>query len=65
MEFAIIDIETSQANPEFWISEVKYGLQEVNKLIKTKRQSTMMAAPYPYSESVIIQKKYEFLKKSK
>lgn len=59
---AIIDLETSQPNPEFWISEIKYGLQEVDKLIKTKRENNMMAAPYPYSESVIIQKKYKFLK---
>jgi len=58
---AVIDLETSQPNPEFWVSELKYGLQEVNKLIQTKRENNMMAAPYPYSESVIIQKKYNFL----
>ena len=58
---AVIDVETSQPNPEFWISELKYGLQEVDKLIKTKREKTMMAAPYPYSESVIVQKKYSFI----
>ncbi len=59
---AVIDLETSQPNPEFWVSELKYGLQEVESLIKTKRSTTMMAAPYPYSESVIIQKKYSFIK---
>lgn len=60
---AVIDVETSQPNPEFWVSEVKYGLQEVKTLIKTPREPTMMAAPYPYSESVIIQKKYKVIKK--
>ncbi|WP_338790134.1 M28 family peptidase [Bernardetia sp. MNP-M8] len=61
---AVIDIETSKPNPEIWISELKYGIYEVNKLIKTPRKEykNMMAAPYPYSESVIIQKKYNFLK---
>ncbi|AFM03456.1 putative aminopeptidase [Bernardetia litoralis DSM 6794] len=58
---AVIDVETSQANPEFWISELKYGLQEVDSLIKIPRKNNMMAAPYPYSESVIIQKKYNFI----
>ncbi len=62
---AVIEVETSQPNPEFWVSELKYGLQEVNKFIKTKRETTMMAAPYPYSESVIIQKKYSFTEKKK
>ncbi len=61
---AVIDIETSKPNPEIWISELKYGIYEVNKLIKTPRKEyeNMMAAPYPYSESVIIQKKYNLLK---
>ncbi|WP_338761604.1 M28 family peptidase [Bernardetia sp. ABR2-2B] len=59
---AVIDIETSKPNPEIWVSELNYGLEEVDSLITTKRQSNMMAAPYPYSESVIIQKKYSFLK---
>lgn len=58
---AVIDIEMSQANPEFWVSELKYGLQEVDKLIKVKREKNMMAAPYSYNESVIIQKKYHFI----
>ncbi|WP_375559860.1 M28 family peptidase [Bernardetia sp. OM2101] len=58
---AVIDVETSQPNPEIWVSELKYGLQEVNKLITKQREKTMMAAPYPYSESVIIQKKYSFI----
>ena len=57
---AVIDVETSQPNPEFWISEIKYGLQEVDKIIKIKREKNMMAAPYPYSQSVIVQKKYSF-----
>jgi hypothetical protein len=58
---AIINVETSKPNPEFWVSELKYGLQEIDNLVKIKRESNMMAAPYPYSESVIIQKKYSFI----
>ncbi len=57
---AIIDIETSLPNPEVWVSELKYGTKEIDNLIKIKRKKNMMAVPYPYSESVIIQKKYSF-----
>ncbi len=58
---AVIDIETSAPNSEFWVSEIKYGLQEVQNLLKVQRENTMMAAPYQYSESVIIQKKYSII----
>ncbi|WP_291721940.1 M28 family peptidase [Bernardetia sp.] len=61
---AVVDIETSTPNPEFWISELKYGLNEVKPLLKTERQGNMMAAPYPYSESIIIQKKYTLIEEN-
>ena len=61
---AVIEVETSAPHPEFWISELKYGLEEVKPFIKTRREKNMMKAPYPYSESVIIQKKYNLIEEN-